>query len=109
MKYLYLFSAIIAEVVGTTALRSSDGFTRIIPSLVVVFGYGVSFYLLSLVLRSIPLGITYATWSGVGIVLITISGAIFYKQIPDIPAFIGMTLVIAGVIIMNVFTKTIPH
>jgi small multidrug resistance pump len=109
MKYLYLFLAIIAEVVGTTTLRSSDGFTKFLPSIVVAFSYGLSFYLLSLVLKSLPLGITYATWSGVGIVLITISGSIFYKQTPDVPAFLGMSLVISGVVIMNVFSKTIHN
>jgi small multidrug resistance pump len=109
MQYLYLLLAIIAEVVGTTTLKSSDGFTKFIPIVVVASSYGLSFYWLSLVLKFIPLGITYATWSGVGIVLVTISGAIFYKQIPDVPAFLGMLFIIAGVIIMNIFSKTIHN
>jgi len=75
----------------------------------VVTGYGIAFYLLTLVLRSIPVGITYAIWSGVGIVLVAVAGAVFYKQIPDLPAVIGMALIVTGVVIIHVFSKTAVH
>jgi len=107
MAYAYLLVAIVAEVIGTTALKSSEEFTKLFPSVVVVVGYGLAFYCLSLVLRTIPVGIAYAVWSGVGVVLIAVAGAVLFKQIPDIPAIIGMSLIIAGVVIMHVFSKTI--
>ena len=107
MAYLYLAMAIIAEVAGTSALKASEEFTKLIPSLIVVVKYGVAFYLLTLVLRTIPVGITYAVWSGLGTVLVALAGAILYKQIPDIPAVIGMGLIVPGVAIINVFSKTI--
>ena len=109
MAYAYLFVAIVAELIGTTALKATEEFTKLVPSLVVVVGYGIAFYFLTLVLRTIPLGITYAVWSGVGIVLIAIAGAVVFKQIPDAPAIIGMSLIIAGVVIMHLFSKTISH
>lgn len=109
MSYVYLALAIIAEVIATSTLKSSNEFTKLLPSIVVIIGYGISFYLLALVLRSIPVGITYAIWSGIGIALVTISGAIFYKQVPDFPAIIGMLLIISGVIVLNLFSKTIVH
>jgi small multidrug resistance pump len=109
MTYLYLAIAIIAEVAATSALKASEEFTRLIPSIIVVVGYGVAFYLLTLVLRVIPIGITYAIWSGLGIVLVVIVGFFLYKQIPDIPAIIGMGLIISGVVVLNVFSKTISH
>ena len=109
MAYLYLALAIIAEVVATSALKASEEFTRLWPSLVVIAGYGIAFYLLTLVLRSIPVGITYAIWSGSGIVLVTLASMVLYKQIPDFPAVIGMGLIVAGVIIINVFSKTMSH
>ena len=107
MAYAYLLVAIVAEVIGTTALKSSEEFTKLFPSVVVVVGYGLAFYCLSLVLRTIPVGIAYAVWSGVGVVLIAVAGAVMFKQVPDIPAIIGMSLIIAGVVIMHVFSKTI--
>lgn len=82
---------------------------RLLPSLIVIVGYGVSFYLLTLVLRTTPVAITYAIWSGAGIVLVAIVGIILYKQIPDIPAVIGMGLIVAGITIINVYSKTITH
>jgi len=106
MAYAYLFVAIVAEVVGTTALKASEEFTKLVPSIVVVVGYGMAFYCLSVVLRTIPLGIAYAVWAGLGIVLIAIVGAVMFKQIPDMPALIGMSLIIAGVVIMHLFSKT---
>jgi len=109
MGYLYLALAIIAEVVGTTALQASDSFTKIGPSIVVVIGYGLAFYLLSLVLRFLPVGIAYAIWAGLGIVLIGIAGAVVFKQIPDIPAMIGMGLIVAGVAVINLFSNTATH
>ncbi len=109
MAYVYLALAILAEVVGTSALKASEEFTKLIPSIIVVAGYGLAFYLLTLVLRTIPIGITYAVWSGVGIVLIAVVGTIFYKQIPDVPAIIGMALIISGVVVIYLFSKTIGH
>ena len=109
MAYFYLAIAIIAEVAATSALKASAEFTRLVPSLIVIVGYGIAFYCMTLVLRSIPVGITYAVWAGLGIVLVTIVGAILYKEIPDIPAVIGIGLIVAGVIVINVYSKTIGH
>lgn len=101
--------AIVTEVVATSALRASDGFTRLVPSLIVVAGYGLSFYLLSLTLRTLPVGIVYAIWSGAGIVLITAVAAFLFKQVPDLPAVLGMGLIVAGVVVLNVFSKVSAH
>ncbi|MGV6810470.1 MAG: DMT family transporter [bacterium] len=109
MAYLYLAIAIISEVMATTALKSSQGFTQFIPSVVVIIGYGSAFYFLSLVLKTIPVGIAYAIWAGVGIVLLAIVAAIVFKQIPDLPAIIGMVLIISGVFVIKVFSKTSGH
>ncbi|WP_346836817.1 multidrug efflux SMR transporter [Microbulbifer sp. SAOS-129_SWC] len=107
MAYLYLAIAIVAEVAATTALKASAQFTRLGPSLIVVIGYGIAFYMLTLVLRSIPVGVSYAIWSGLGIVLVTLAGAVVYRQIPDWPAIFGMGLIVAGVIVINVFSVTV--
>lgn len=109
MGYAYLALAIIAEVVATSALKSSQEFTRLMPSLVVVLGYGIAFYLLSLVLKTIPIGIAYAIWAGVGIALVTIVSAILFKQMPDAPAVIGIALIVSGVVVINVFSKMQVH
>ena len=109
MTYLYSAIGIIAEVAATSALKASEEFTRLAPSIIVVAGYGVSFYFMTLVLRVIPIGITYAVWSGIGIVLVAIVGFFLYKQTLDIPAIIGMGLIVLGVIVLNVFSKTISH
>jgi len=109
MGYLYLATAIIAEVIGTSALKATEGFTRPLPSLVVVISYALAFYFLSLVLKSIPVGIAYAIWAGLGVVLITLVSAVMFKQIPDLPAIIGMLLIVAGVLVINVFSATIEH
>lgn len=109
MAYLYLAIAIICEVIATSALKASGEFTRLVPSVVVVIGYAVAFYCLTLVLRSIPLGLTYAIWSGVGIVLVALVGTLFYKQSIDAPAVIGMALIIAGVAVIHTFSKTVGH
>jgi small multidrug resistance pump len=109
MTYIYFAAAIVSEVVATSALKASEQFTKLTPSLIVIIGYCISFYLVTLVLKTIPVGITYAIWAGVGIVLVALVGAILYKQIPDIPAVIGMGLIIAGVVIINVYSKTFVH
>ena len=109
MGYVYLTIAIIAEVIGTSALKASDGFTKLIPSILVVLGFSVAFYCLSVVLKTIPVGVAYAIWSGLGIVLISIVGLVVFGQKLDIPALIGILFIITGVIIMNVFSKTIGH
>lgn len=109
MGYLYLSIAIIAEVIGTNALKASQEFTKLGPSIIAIVGYGASLYLLSLVLKTIPVGIAYAIWSGVGITLITVTGAILFKQVPDIPAIIGMTMIMSGVAIINIFSKIVSH
>lgn len=105
MGYLYLAIAIVAEVIGTSALKASEEFTKPLASISVVVGYAVSFYFLSLVLKTIPVGVAYAIWSGLGIVLITIVGFIVFNQKIDMPGMIGMAMIICGVIVMNVFSK----
>ncbi len=107
--YLFLSVAIVAEVIATTALRASTGFTVLLPSAIAIVGYVVAFYFLSLTLRTMPVGIAYALWSGVGIVLISLAGWIVYKQLLDLPALLGMALIMAGVIVINLFSKTTLH
>jgi small multidrug resistance pump len=109
MAYIYLAIAIVAEVIATSALKASAEFSKLVPSIIVVIGYCAAFYFLSLVLRSIPIGISYAIWSGLGIILITLVGILAYKEIPDLPALIGMGLIIAGVVVINLFSKTTAH
>lgn len=104
LPYTFLGIAIIAEVIGTSALKASHEFTRLIPSLVVIAGYGTAFYFMSLAMRTIPLGVTYAIWSGLGIVLITIAGMLIYKQVPDLAAIVGMALIITGVLVIHLFS-----
>lgn len=99
--------AIVAEVIATSALKASEGFSRLGPSLICVLGYGIAFYGLSLALRTISTGVAYAIWSGVGIVLISIVGWVWFKQRLDLPAVLGMSLIVAGVIVVNVFSKTV--
>ncbi|WP_114771081.1 DMT family transporter [Microvirga subterranea] len=106
MNYAYLLAAILCEVIATSALKAAEGFTRLGPSLVVVIGYGLAFYCLSLTLRTIPVGIAYALWSGIGIVLIALAGWILYRQPLDMPAVIGMALIVAGVLVINLFSRT---
>ncbi|MFZ6778880.1 DMT family transporter [Undibacterium sp. Ji83W] len=103
-NWLFLAIAIVSETVATSALKSSEGFSRLAPSVLVVLGYALAFYFLSLTLKVIPVGIAYAVWSGVGIVLITAVGWFMFGQKLDMPAFLGMALIIAGVIVMNVFS-----
>lgn len=107
--WLLLGTAIVAEVVGTSALKASEGFTRLVPSVVVVLGYAVAFYGLSLVLKTVPVGIAYAVWSGLGMVLITLVAFVVYGQSIDLPGLIGMGLIVAGVVVLNVFSKAAVH
>ncbi len=109
IAYLYLGVAIVAEVIATTALRASDGFTQLWPSIISIAGYVVAFYFLSLTLRTMPVGVAYAIWSGVGIVLISLAGWLIYKQLLDLPAIIGMGLIMAGVVVINLFSKSTVH
>jgi small multidrug resistance pump len=104
--WVLLTVAIVAEVIATSSLKLSDGFTRLWPSVVVVLGYGISFYFLSVTMRSIPIGVIYAIWSGLGVVLVTLVGWLVFKQHLDLPALLGIGLIIAGVIIMNVWSKS---
>ena len=107
MHYFYLALAVLGEVIGTSFLKATEDFTKLWPSLIVVLGYGAAFYFLTLSLKVIPVGIAYATWSGIGIVLITIISGFLYKQAPDWPAVIGMAMIIGGVIIIQLFSKTL--
>lgn len=106
MKYIFLLTAIILETIATSALKGSDQFTKLGPSIITVIGYVGAFYFLSLTLKTIPVGIAYALWSGIGIILITIVGIVVYKQTPDLPAIIGLAFILIGVIVINVFSKT---
>lgn len=107
--WLILFAAIIAEVIGTMAMKSCEGFTKPIPTLVMAVCYGIAFFCLSIILKTIPVGIAYAIWSGAGIVLITIVGYFVFKQSLDLPAIIGMAMIVVGVLIMNLFSKSVVH
>ena len=109
MNWLYLAVAIVLEVIATSALKASDGFTKLLPSVLVVLGYAAAFYTLSLTLRTMPVGVVYAVWSGVGVVLITLVGWLFFNQELDLPAFIGIGLISSGVIVLNFFSRAVPH
>lgn len=109
MSWLYLAIAIVAEVIATSALKAADGFTRLGPSVVVVIGYGTAFYFLSLALRGVPVGVAYAVWSGVGIVLISVIAWLLHGQRLDAPAIVGMALIVAGVVVLNVFSRASVH
>ena len=109
MPYVYLALAIITEVIGTTLLKSTDEFTKLVPSVIVVIAYLLSFYFLTLTLRSIPVGIAYAVWAGLGIFLVTLFAALIYKQIPDLATIIGMAFIITGVVVIHLFSKNIGH
>lgn len=107
MAYFYLGIAILAEVVGTTALKASNEFTNLMPTLIMILGYSIGFYFMTLSIRTIPIGISYALWSGIGIVLIVIAGIFFYQQIPDLAAIVGMALIITGVLVIYLFSNTV--
>ena len=108
-NWLYLVIAIGCEVAATSALKASEGFTRPLPSVVVVTGYVLAIYLLSLTLRTIPVGVAYAIWSGVGVALIAVIGWLFLGQKLDVPAIAGLALIVAGVVVINLFSKTAGH
>ncbi len=109
MPWLYLSIAIVSEVIATSALKATDGFTRWFPSLLVVAGYSSSFFFLSLTLRTIPLGVSYAIWCGLGVILVSVAGWIIYHQALDRAALAGIALIIAGVAVINLFSKTAAH
>ncbi|WP_317204179.1 DMT family transporter [Janthinobacterium sp.] len=109
ITYLYLVIAIVAEVIATSALKASDSFSRLLPSIVTITGYVLAFWCMSLTMRVLPTGIVYALWSGAGIVLISTVGWIWFKQTLDWPAMLGMGLIIAGVVVINVFSKSVAH
>ncbi len=105
--YAWLIAAVVFEVIGTTALKASEGFTRLTPSVVTALGYAAAFYLLSLTLRTMPVGIAYAIWSALGIVLVTAIGWIYYRQALDAAALIGLALIVAGVLVINLLSGSV--
>lgn len=109
MNWVYLAIAIVAEVIATSLLKSSEGFTRLWPSLAVAAGYGCAFFFLSLTLRTIPVGVAYAVWSGVGIVLVTLIAWLVLGQKLDVAAIAGIALIAAGVVVLNVFSRVAGH
>lgn len=109
MQWFYLTIAILSEVIATSALKASDGFTRWLPSIIVIVGYASAFYFLSLTLRTIPLGVAYAIWSGVGVALITLIGWIVYQQSIGLGEIIGIGLIVSGVIVLNLFSEGKAH
>jgi len=108
-NWLFLGVAIASEVVATSSMKASAGFTKFWPSVVVILGYVIAFYFLSLTLKVIPVGIAYATWAGLGIVLISVAGWLVFGQKLDFASIIGMALIIAGVVVINVFSKVSVH
>lgn len=106
---LILFFAILSEVIATTSLKLSDGFTKLVPSMIVVIGYGASFYLLSISLKLIPIGLAYAIWSGVGIVLTVIAGMIIWRETLDWARVTGIILILLGILVINLFSKITVH
>ncbi len=109
MHWLYLGTAIVAEVIGTSFLKSSEGFTRLLPSLIVLVSYAAAFYLLSLTLKTLPVGIAYAVWSGVGVALIAVIGAVVFGQTLDLAGILGIALIVAGVVVINVFSSSVAR
>lgn len=108
-SYLILAFAIACEVIATTALVRSESFTKLVPTVIMVICFGIAFYCLSIVSRTIPIGIAYALWSGLGIVLISIVGWIYFNQRLDLPAQIGIAFIIVGVLVINLFSKSVSH
>lgn len=106
MAFLYLLIAIVAEVIATSAMKASDGFSQLIPSAVTILGYAFAIYFLSLTMKSIPIGITYALWSGAGIILVSLVGFFYYKQHLDVAAVVGLAFMIVGILIINLFSKS---
>lgn len=109
MSWIYLAIAITAEIIATTALKASDGFTRLYPTIITVSGYFAAFYFLALTLKVIPVGVAYAIWSGAGVVAISLIGYVMFKQTLDTAALIGIGMIVAGVVVLNVFSKSVMH
>ncbi|SFN60808.1 SMR family transporter [Marinobacter pelagius] len=108
-SWIFLGIAIVAEVLATSALKASDGFTKLVPSVLVVGGYAIAFYFLALTLKAIPVGIAYAVWAGLGILLVALIGWLVFGQRLDLPAVIGMTLIVSGVLIISLLSKSSAH
>lgn len=108
-SWVILFVAIVAEVIATSALKASNGFSKLLPSLIVVAGYAIAFYGLSLTLKTIPVGIAYAVWAGAGVVLVSLAAWWFYGQRLDLAGVAGIVLIVAGVVVLNVFSQTALH
>ena len=109
MVWVYLSIAIAAEVMATTALKFSEGFTRLIPSVLVTIGYGTAFYFLAKVLHHIPISVAYAIWSGAGVALVALVGWLWLGQKLDMPALLGIGMIVGGVLVINLFSKTVAH
>ncbi|MBM3116771.1 DMT family transporter [Jeongeupia naejangsanensis] len=107
--YLMLGLAIVAEVIATSSLKASDGFSRLLPSVLVVAGYATAFYLLMQVMKTVPVGVAYAIWCGAGIVLVTLVASVLYRQLPDLAAWAGIALIITGVAVIQLFSKISAH
>ncbi len=107
--YIYLAIAIAAEVVATTSMKAISGFSKPLPLILVITGYGLAFWMLTLVVRSIPVGVAYASWAGLGIVLVSIAAAVLYDQKLDLPAMLGMGLIVAGVVVIQLFSGSTGH
>ncbi len=107
--WLLLTVAIVSEVIATSALKASEGFTRLVPSCIVVVGYGIAFYFLSLALKSLPVGIAYAAWAGLGIVLVSAVAWIIYGEKLDAWAFVGIGLILSGIMVLNLFSRAGAH
>ena len=108
-SYVFLLLAIVSEVVATSLLKVSDGFSKLLPTTFTLLFYGIAFYLLSLTLKTIPIGVAYAIWSGVGIIVISLIGLIVFKQHLDFPAICGITLIMLGCLVINLFSKVSGH
>ncbi|TCM75430.1 DMT family transporter [Rhodovulum steppense] len=108
-SYIFLLVAILTETIGTSALQASQQFSRLVPSIIVVVGYALSFYFLALALKTIPVGIAYAIWSGLGIVLIALIGWWVFGQRIDLPAVLGMAMILAGILVIHLFSKSAAH
>ncbi|OOQ61873.1 DMT family transporter [Mucilaginibacter pedocola] len=102
--YIYLLIAIACELTGTTFLKRSEGFSKLVPSIIVVVAMVAAFYFLSIAIKHIPVGVAYAIWSAIGIVCITIIGAVFFKQIPSVPVIIGLAFIVVGVVLVNLYS-----
>ena len=109
MPYLFLAFAVLAETIGTTALQASQQFTRMVPTAITVVAYAAAFYLLGIALKHFPVGIAYAIWSGLGIVFIAVIGLAVFGQKLDLPAILGMGMILAGILVIHLFSNTSPH